>query len=280
MSPTLRRTIAATAVILTLAAAACGGDDDDDTAADGATDTTEAAADAAAAGTDAYCAASLAIEVAPGPEIDFASASEEEIGTAMQAWMNDTMLPLVDDIEAVVPAEIEEDGNTLITTIRTAAETGDLSGLEGPELAEANAAVHTYDLDTCGWTEQAVEAADYSFDGIPDEMDAGPVSFELTNGGQEVHEMIVAKINDDVTEPLEELIALPEEEAMSKIVFQGEPVAVAPGDSDFKVVDLEPGRYGVVCFIPMGMTSFEEGPPSPDAPPHAMQGMYAELTVN
>jgi hypothetical protein len=273
MSPMLRRTLAATAVILTLAATACG-DDDDDTASDDATDTTEApAADEAASGTDAYCAASLATEVVPGPEIDFASASEEEIGAATQTWMNETMKPLIDDVMAVLPPELEEDAAVLTGTFEAAAESGDMSGFESPEFAEANARVHDYDLDTCGWGQQPVEAADYSFDGIPDELDTGPLSFEFTNGGTEVHEMVVVKVNEGVTESIEELTALPPDEALSKVTLQGEPLALVPGDSDYKVVDLEPGRYGVVCFIPMGMTSFEEGPPTPHAPPPPQQGM-------
>ena len=50
-----------------------------------------------------------------------------------------------------------------------------------------------------------------------------------------------------------------------------------PGEDGYAVVELEPGDYIALCFIPTGMTS-DEGPP-PEGPPHAMQGMVAEFTV-
>ena len=44
-----------------------------------------------------------------------------------------------------------------------------------------------------------------------------------------------------------------------------------PGKTDYAVVRLEPGRYAVSCFIPVG--GGESGPP------HASRGMFAEFTV-
>ena len=45
----------------------------------------------------------------------------------------------------------------------------------------------------------------------------------------------------------------------------------------------EPGRYAIVCFLPVGsddsILESEGPPPEGEAPPHAMQGMVAELTV-
>jgi hypothetical protein len=45
-------------------------------------------------------------------------------------------------------------------------------------------------------------------------------------------------------------------------------------------VDLEPGRYLVACFVPVGATqdAIESGK-EPDGPPHALQGMVAEMQV-
>ena len=56
----------------------------------------------------------------------------------------------------------------------------------------------------------------------------------------------------------------------------------APGDSDTLFVDLEPGRYVIVCFLPVGATpdnmeALESG--ELEGPPHFTQGMVEEFTV-
>ena len=46
-----------------------------------------------------------------------------------------------------------------------------------------------------------------------------------------------------------------------------------PASASTAVVDLEAGEYVAICFIPVGTVSFD-GPP-PEGPPHMMQGMVA-----
>jgi hypothetical protein len=93
-------------------------------------------------------------------------------------------------------------------------------------------------------------------------------------------------------------LQLPEEEIFAAV--PGEPAVVliaAPGEEGMAVVGdgtiEELGRYAVVCFIPVGADPAEvlEGPPDdeatgtpgaeeePSGPPHASEGMFAELTV-
>jgi hypothetical protein len=122
-----------------------------------------------------------------------------------------------------------------------------------------------------------VTATNYAFTGLPDELPAGPTSFELTNDADEVHELVLLRKDDGVTQSAEELLAMPEEEAMDLATMVGSPAFAPPGDTAHTVKDLEPGDYIAVCFIPTGMTALD-GPP-PDGPPHAMNGMVAELTV-
>ena len=84
-------------------------------------------------------------------------------------------------------------------------------------------------------------------------MAPGVAMLELTNEGTEVHEMVMVRINDDVDDSLEDIAALPEEEALSKVAVQS--VAFAdPGASSFSSANLEEGRYGILCFIPQGST--------------------------
>jgi hypothetical protein len=124
--------------------------------------------------------------------------------------------------------------------------------------------------DQCGAQQQAVTAVDYAFEGVPDELDAGLTSFAFTNEGGEEHEMVLFRRADGVEESLDELLALPDDEAMSKVQMAGVTFA-SPGDTSYLAADLEPGTYFLVCFIPVG--GGEEGEP------HFMHGMKAELTV-
>ena len=73
---------------------------------------------------------------------------------------------------------------------------------------------------------------------------------------------------------LQELLALPEEQALQKVVPAGTAFA-SPAGSDTAFVRLTPGRYGVVCFIPEGTRPPAEG----SGPPHFTLGMKGELTV-
>lgn len=57
-----------------------------------------------------------------------------------------------------------------------------------------------------------------------------------------------------------------------------------PDATDQTFADLEPGRYGALCFLPVGSTpeavaAAEESGEEIDAPPHFTQGMLTEFTV-
>ena len=129
---------------------------------------------------------------------------------------------------------------------------------------------------------------------MPGTVEPG-TSFTFTNGSDaEVHELILFHIPEGEDRSIEELLALPEEEA-NEIVGQPVGVAVALPGEDGEVVEgeltvEEPGRYVMLCFIPVGAdpdvvaTAMaggpSDGPPDlGDGPPHAVEGMVAEFTV-
>jgi len=127
-----------------------------------------------------------------------------------------------------------------------------------------------------------VTGVEYAFEGLDAEVAAG-TELTFTNGGKEVHELVLMRINDDETRSIEELLALPEEEAQEAARFIGVSVA-APGEDgeimEGELVVEEPGRYVALCFIPVGMTEMPDGPPEDNgAPPHFTQGMVQEFTV-
>ena len=147
-----------------------------------------------------------------------------------------------------------------------------------------------------------VTATDYKFTGLPAEAPVG-AQFALQNDStKEVHEMVIVRIPDEVKETVGQLLALPEEELDAK-VGETEPSAVIvalPGEVGEPVVGNgtinEPGRYAVLCYIPVGAdpevvreamnappgtgTGPEEQPPIGDGPPHIMEGMYGEVVIS
>ncbi|MET0146312.1 MAG: hypothetical protein ABW328_16245 [Ilumatobacteraceae bacterium] len=272
--------VPAAAATLLVGAAACGDDDDDSdsaateapagTDATAATDpgttdagsaTTTAGGAAPAAAVEAFCDAELAVEQA--------SASEDPsaIGPAMEA------------LSAAAPAEIQDAVDTAIANAPT-------DGPPTEAFGAAYAEMLGYATDNCGWNALTVTGNEYEFGGLPTELPAGVTVVTLENIGEEVHEIAFFKVNDGVTETLDELLAMPEEEVDTK----GSVVGVAfgfPGESAQAVVDLEPGRYVALCFLPQhntpemiaSMSGPEDSLPAGAGPPHFMAGMVQEITV-
>lgn len=129
-----------------------------------------------------------------------------------------------------------------------------------------------------------VVATDYHFGGLPTTVPVGTV-LGLDNQGAELHELIVARKNDGVTQTWEELLALPNDEALQYVTPVGEPLFAAPGAvAEGGLTLAQEGEYIALCFVPQGMTEF----PAPDAsidpalmaaPPHVALGMMQTFTV-
>ena len=227
-----------------LIAAACGDDDDTATA-----DTTEAAVPAAAC--DAY--------------VGLAGAMTGDPAAAGAA---------IDAFESSAPADLAHHAGVLADTYRGLAEGGDPSAFGEPEVVEASAAVADAYFDGCDTSaELDVAGVDYGFEGLPEQVDAGRVAIRFTNETEhdEAHEMVLFRRNDGVEDSVDELLALPEEEIMSKLTLAGVVFADAPGSEATTMLDLEPGSYVAICFIPTGGGE--------DGPPHFTGGMVAELDV-
>ena len=263
-----RRVLAASALVVVLASvlAACGDDGDNGEGVAKGKGGEEAGTGQAVRD---YCEKSLRVETYPEPEIDFESLTAEQQVEEAKKFAKQIQ-PLAEEVRAAAPADVKGDITVLADTIAKLGETGDFELLERPEVAAAEDRAHAYDLKTCGWTRADVTAVEYAFQGVPPTLRSGPASFDLTNRGKEPHELVIFRIHDDVKEPLEKLLDLPEEEARTKVTDVGGTFA-EPGDDGYKVADLEPGRYGMACFVPVA--GGEEGPP------HTSRGMFAEFKV-
>jgi uncharacterized cupredoxin-like copper-binding protein len=132
-----------------------------------------------------------------------------------------------------------------------------------------------------GGTTITVTATDHAFNGLPTSVPAG-TALALDNQGAEVHELLVARKKAGVTESWDELLALPDAEAIEKVDVFG-PIVAEPGAvAEGTIVLAEEGEYIALCFVPQGMTAIPSGPPAPDAsfgPPHVMLGMRQEFMV-
>ena len=156
-----------------------------------------------------------------------------------------------------------------------------------------------------------VGGVEYAFTGLPTSVPAG-TTLTFTNDGAEVHELVVTRLADDVTESFEELMALNESgvdleaEGYIDTEFGDQMLLAIAGQTAEGSITLEKeGRYVALCFIPTGLESakLEElgvdistlGPDtdpstlSPEVqaflgevmanPPHMAQGMIEEFVV-
>ena len=267
--------VAAAGLALTLGLAACGSDDVDDAAT---TTTTSASSDTttgdSAAGGEgdlaAFCDAVIEVDAtfaAGGPE----GPDPTRLESAFQ------------EAQRTAPADIATDVERIITLTQEAASDPEEESGPPPEVEELDTNIDEYVVANCDFAEVEVTGTEYDFEGLSEPIEAGQTTFNFTNEGGEEHELVVVRINDDVTESLEELAQLPEEEAFSKVEVKGFAMA-PPGGTDQTFADLEPGRYGALCFFPVGSTpealaAAEESGEEIDAPPHFSQGMLAEFTV-
>ena len=143
---------------------------------------------------------------------------------------------------------------------------------------------------------KTVTAADYSFQNLPREVDAGTTLKLENSSSRELHEMVLLRLPDSETRPVSELVKLPE--AQQDAIFgNAEPAMVLlrpPGGGeqinavgDGKLT--EKGRYAVICAIPTGADpaaylaaaqNSQGGPPNvPGGAPHFTAGMFGEITV-
>lgn len=112
----------------------------------------------------------------------------------------------------------------------------------------------------------SVVAKEYQFK-MPDTLPAGPTLFHLTDEGNQIHQVTLVKLKRGKT--LADFTSLPPGPFPTWAVFMGGPNGSTPrGGQVEDIVDLSPGSYAVICFVP-----------GPDGKPHMMSGMVKQLTV-
>ncbi|MEO2106995.1 MAG: hypothetical protein ABGZ36_15280 [Actinomycetota bacterium] len=182
-------------------------------------------------------------------------------------------------------------------TADAASDTADPTEEVAPTAAEAAAPTATEEAPDPPEGEAGdtleLTAVDYAYDGVPGEVSAGTQLALVGAPDAEPHEAVVFRLADDETRSAQEILAEGGPDAPPPGEFAGvliAPPGGAPGFAPEGPVVLEqPGRYLLVCFIPVGTTPdafaalAEGGGTAADlpatGPPHFTQGMAAELTV-
>ena len=101
------------------------------------------------------------------------------------------------------------------------------------------------------------QPSEYAMTPVPAEVSAGTVTFELTNEGKLMHEMVVIKTDKGAAN-----LALPNGEADESDAVD-EVADLPAGESKTLELDLKAGKYALVCNLPG----------------HYAADMYAEFTV-
>jgi hypothetical protein len=201
-----------------------------------------------------------------------------EVEAAISQEAFDELDPLLTQLESSAPPEIAPTVQTLVSLTRTALESeSDPTG--DPAYLQAESTVGEYIYNSCGWQQAEVTMLEYEFTGLPKSFTTGPAVFKIVNEGAEVHEFLPLRIK--TKDSLRKIIGLSEKKAEKKIQVLGHDIA-PPGGTTYGIVDFKrPGRYGAVCFLPVGTTDLAqlEEEHSEGGPPHALEGMYASFKV-
>jgi hypothetical protein len=183
-------------------------------------------------------------------------------------------------VESTAPPEVAANVQAVANEIRSA-----IQRRKEPServLEQNLTPIDEYRYNSCGYQQVDVTGVEYEFQGLPETLPAGVVAFRFTDTGAELHEMDVFRIKS--RDSLRKILGLSEKEASKKVEQVGNAFA-EQNETTYLIADLsKPGRYGVVCHLPVGSTSEREaerrsGEHGEGGTPHWRKGMRAEITV-
>lgn len=112
-----------------------------------------------------------------------------------------------------------------------------------------------------------VDMLEFAFT-IPDEVPAGEQTWEVENVGQQLHHLVLMKLQEGKT--MDDVMSfLQSEQGAPPADEAGYVNVLSPGQRNFVTFDLEPGTYVAMCFI----TDAETGQP------HVARGMIKAFTA-
>ena len=165
------------------------------------------------------------------------------------------------EYQSLAPEEIAEPTDVVVEAFESAGDNPQAVFTDDAALA-AIEELTAFEAEACG-LEPPETASNDEID-TDDPTDAGRYSFVMTNAGAEPHLMVVAQLETGVA--LEDVLA---SDGDTGVIQSAESAVAPPGGESVVTVDLEPGRWIIVCPIP------NEAGES-----HAALGMLRELTIN
>jgi hypothetical protein len=271
----LTTAIVAVAVVLAVTIGVLTSGDDDGSSASNAAPVATGPVATGPVDTAAFCRSWP--ELAP-LIVEEALANDDGDNTGRARRMHDVLIR-----GGTAPAEIAEAVDFVRTAIDDAAG-GDRRDYDAPERGAATTTILAWAHDRCGYTQVEVTYRDFSFEGIPAALPAGPVSFRGVQAGKEPHIMQIYRIRDGVPGTPEEVLARVSQEPIPSVALARAAQLVGAGaftdfdgDPAYLPLDLTPGSYLVICPIPTGIN--RDGVAPDRAKPHFQHGMVASFTV-
>lgn len=270
---TNRRKLLALALAGVVVLGACGSDDDDSSAG---TNTSKTTVQQAAGDTKAFCQQMVDIQQMSPPEPP-EGASEADVAKSMNTWLDDEFIPAADKLEASAPAEAKDEVAKVVAFLKDKRE----KAFDDPGFGAVEAPANEAAADLCDADTLSVQGVEYAFKGVDGDVDAGRTMISFENAGKEMHEMVLVRKKDGVTDSWDSLLQAEDD---SKVDFVAQAFDAPGGAKDTTMVDLTPGDYLMVCFVPVGTTPDKvdavESGQDQGGPPHFTQGMRQEFKVS
>jgi uncharacterized cupredoxin-like copper-binding protein len=149
----------------------------------------------------------------------------------------------------------DEDGGEPTATVEATEEaTATEEAAETPEATETEEAQTTEPADSGATTTLDVILSEFSVEPVLDSAPAGMVTFEVRNDGGTLHNLLVIRSDAALGQlPMNEDEFVVDEDEVEVV---GSLDTLDEGDSDELTVDLEAGRYVLICNVP---THYESG---------------------
>jgi len=114
-----------------------------------------------------------------------------------------------------------------------------------------------------------VDLADYSFT-LSKEITAGMRTIKIVNGGPQLHEMFIAKLDSNATAQQLVQYVLTGMHGWPPALPLGGASGMVPGDHAVFTMNFTPGNYALICFLP----------DAKDGKEHAVHGMVKQIHVS
>jgi hypothetical protein len=181
-------------------------------------------------------------------------------------------------MESTAPPAVAANVQAAAASVRTAIQSRK-APFDDPSFEQNINAIDEYRYNSCGYTQLDVTGIEYQFQGLPGTLPTGTVAIRFTDPGAEWHELAIFRIKSK--DSLKKIVGLPEKEQRKKMEEVGGTFAMQ-GQTTYTIAELsKPGRYGVVCFLPVGSTDERaaEEAEKKHAKSHADRGMLATIMV-